>query len=1348
MKISKKNIFTILTICLLIVCNLFVISCKKSCKGKDNDNKNDDVKYYVTFDYNNGSSSNMVMVEKNKFVSKPTDPVKEGFTFLYWSLNDEEFNFNTPITNHITLIATYKSNEVKTARVRWLEDESITYEYEGDVPRVVEVGTTIKFKINESPYYEGNLEVFVNNKVINKSINDYYEFTVLDETTLDVSVAGLSKLNSKIKGNGTTENPYVIENTAQFKSFVEGVNSLTDNRYNDSNFILNNDLDFKGYTIEMIGDKLNSNHFSGRFDGQNHRISNFKLNDKDGMVGLFGYAVTAEILNIKLETDLYVTPSNENYNLIGSLIAYNIGSDIYNCNFNGTINVKNELANDSNVYVGGLVGYLQSYSTTNSASLNYSYVEGNIKSLGKTEISSAGGLVGYLFGTNEGVPAYVYNSYFNGTIDGGVVTAGGIVGTQDKYTSVTECYSKGIIDATTKTRSTSSGAIVGLSKNENAVNQCFSTSKLISSNPNQTLYITTNIIGSVCLDGDGGMDDFKTLEVKNYYSIDGNIKLDSLNYNLSLLDDVVKLLGWKKENWKTDFTPNLEGMENTEISITFDFGRDLTYEGIDGNDLTQSKDVVKSNGCIPIYWIYDGAGKNTFVADDGTISYGYFLDKERTIRIPSSYVIAQDMTVYVGFANYKEVVGEYYINLANMEIRLTFEDNGKLVMQYDGILENYVYFYDGKKITIKDADFAQIEYPSLTSSLDDEIDYLGKIDKENLLIYNDAYFPIEDGLEITAYKKNNAMGKWYSTNNDIYTFYSNGTGIINNESTFLYAFENNNVIITIGKQIINATISEDGTKMIANDETILSVTKFDIFTGLWESDFILQQTIEFDGKGNVTYNGKKYKYIVENEVAFFDEYQAYYNEDDLLVIKNENKETIFGREGSFIGTWTDTIIDYWISFYGIGKDGYGHGYDSNGFAFTYVLDSEESGLENFITMYYGTVMYGYGELAIGKDGTKMLYLAVYTPSRGMIVDDYNACYMDSFYGTWHGENGMSLTFNGLGGYDLYEYIYSLQQYWDVRGFVTVEKDGNKTDVRYHFNLETNTGSFEYDNITYNISVVNDELVINEVVYKNSDGLDTYSYQINDKVFTFNGKSSVDLGQVVVKENDIKKTYNYTINDNIVEIYDNETLVYTIDIENNFILKDEQTSNTNKLGLYHQLIGKTFSLSNLTTIVFDTKFDINGLATASLISNEQKYELNIIYIDQFYIAIYQGDTFLYYAYYLNENCAAICDYSFSVINVMATPDELCGKWVSNNGKEIIFDGLSLASEYIYASCVITETDEVGSYLETYTYEKLEDYYVILVVENNVEVDKYYVYTEYVENSVEYQKDGKSIYVVVV
>lgn len=1345
MKVCKNRLFVILTICLIVVSNLFILSCKKSCKGKDDEQPI--VNYYVTFDLNNGSSSNMVMVEKDKTVTKPSEnPTKEGYTFLYWSLDGVEFDFNTPITNHITLIATYKNNEVKTTRVRWIEDESIIYEYEKDVPRIVEVGSTVRFKVNESPYYDGDLEVFVNDQLITKSNDDYYTFVVDDVATIDVSVKGLTKLNSKIPGSGTSNDPYVIDNPAQFKTFVEGVNSLTDSRYNSSYFVLNSDLDFNGYLIDIIGSKINQNHFSGHFDGQNHTISNFKLNEKDGICGLFGYLITAEVVNLNIKTNLSVIPTNDNYNLIGALVSYNIGSDIINCSFDGEISVQNDLAKGSNVYVGGLVGYMQSYSTTNSASLNYSFANANIKSIGTTEISSAGGLVGYLFGTTEAVPAYIYNSYFNGNIKGRCIVSGGIVGTMDKYTAVSECYSKGSIEAVSNSRNTSAGAIVGLSKNENAVNYCFSTASLVSSNPDEKTYLKGTIIGSAHLDGESGMDDFKTLEVENYYSTTYKVTVAGNNYNLDSFDDVSSLLGWTKENWHSDFTPNSNGMENREIKITFDFGRELTYEGIDGNDLTQTKDIISSNGCIPIYWIYSSSGKNTFVADDGTISYGYYLDKECTIRIPSSYIVSQNMTIYVGFANYEEVVGEYYVNLADIDIKLTFEKNGKMVMQYDGIVANYVYIFDGNKIVIKDGYFAQIEYPSLAEVVDTEIDFYAIKDNGNLIIYNNDYFPLEDGLEIKAYKENEAMGKWYSPSNEVYTFFSNGTGSIDTLSTFLYEVNGKNVKITIGKQIIDATISEDGTKMLSSDEVILSVTKFDIFIGHWESDFVKQQTIDFDGKGIVVYNDNNYEYVIENEIAIFGEYKAYYNEDGLLVVSSTNEELVFGREGSFIGTWTDTIIDYWITFYGIGKDGYGYGYDSNGFTFTYIKDSEQSGLDNFITMYSGTSMYGYGELATGTDGTQMLYLAVYTPSRGMIVDDYNVCYMDSFYGTWHGENGMSLTFNGLGGYDLYEYITTLGQYWDVRGFVSVEVDNNVTDVRYSFDIITNSGSFEYNGVTYNITIVNDELVINDVLFKKPDGLDLYSYQIDDKIFIFNGKSLVNLGEVTIKENDLEKVYTYVINNDIVEIYDDSTKVYTVDLNNNFSLKDMLTSEEKELGLYHRLIGKTFVLANLTTIVLDNNFDIDGFASAKLISDEEIYELSVLYIDSSYIAIYQGDTFLYYAYYLNENCAAICDYSFEVVSVIAVPDELFGKWIASNGETVVFDGLSNASEYIYASCAITETDEIGSYLESYSYEKVENYYVIQVTENNKVVDKYYIYTEYVENSVEYQKDGKSIYIV--
>ena len=96
--------------------------------------------------------------------------------------------------------------------------------------------------------------------------------------------------------------------------------------------------------------------------------------------------------------------------------------------------------------------------------------------------------------------------------------------------------------------------------------------------------------------------------------------------------------------------------------------------------------------------------------------------------------------------------------------------------------------------------------------------------------------------------------------------------------------------------------------------------------------------------------------------------------------------------------------------------------------------------------------------------------------------------------------------------------------------------------------------------------------------------------------------------------------------------------------------------------------------------------------------------------------------------------------------MATPDDLIGKWVNKNGERVVFDGLSNASDYIYASCVITEEDEIGSYLESYSYCFVEDHYEITSIENGREVVKYKVYFENVENSVEYVKDDVSIYIV--
>lgn len=1350
---KKYIVFMLLSVISIMGSLLFTgCNCKKKC-GETNTPIIEPIYYYVTFESNNGSNSSMVRVESGKTVSKPSqDPIKEGYTFLYWAIDDVEYHFEQAVTSNFTLVAKYASNQVdppKTSRVIWNEDEAVKYVFDGNVPRTVEVGTTIQFKLMISPFYEGDLKVTVNNKEITKNEKDEYVFIVEDVSLINVSVGGLTKQDDKIKGMGTETNPYRISNAAQFKAFVDGVNSTTDSTYNKAYITLETDLDFNGYELDVIGNNLNANEFSGYFDGKNHTISNFTIKASKGLFGLFGYLVVGELKNLNIESDLVCVTSSEYYNLIGAFVAYNIGSDIYNCHFNGSLQVENNLAKSAEVYVGGIVGYMQSYTNTNTAGLGYSSSIATISSVGTTEVTSQGGLVGLLFGSDVSVPAYIYNSSFDGNVEGLSLVSGGIVGTLSEGTSVAQCYSTGKVEATSATRPTSAGAIVGLAENETVVSYSFSTSTIFSSNPNEAEYNIGIVVGGSYKDGTSGIDDRKVLEIENYYSPNGAIQKDGKTYQLTQYDDVIALLKWNSDDWNANLTPNYVNGEQSEFTVNFDFGRNVTKEGLDGTLLTQKTDNVKLTGYLPIYWVYDGSGMNTFVADDGTISYGYYLDEQRTIRVPSSFILTQATTIYVGFADYSNVIGEYYVSLHHMEIRLRFDDNGKMEMYYDGMISNYMYVFDGNRILIKEGYFAYIEYPSLSEVEDLDIDYYAEVKDDQLIIYNNKYFPKEDGLEIVGNKRSLAMGVWYSKDNKEYTFFSDGTGNIDQIAYFKYECNDHYVVITLGKEIIYATISNDLTTMEASNGEVLSITRYDEFLGVWESEYVYPDEIRFDGRGNVVYQNTTYSYVVDASGRLtFGDYVAYFNDSGLLVLEQNGKNKLFGRTGSYMGTWTDTILDYWVILEGINKDGYGYGYDSYGFTFTYVekdATEEERGL---ITMYVGTKMYGYGSMVIGKDGSHMLYLAVYTPTSGMIVDDYNACYIDPFLGTWNGADGLTLSFNGLGAYDIYEYIHTLQQYWDVRGFVTIEENGITSEVRYQFDRDLGTGSFVYKGITYHISIDNGKLVINDQVYQKPDGLETYQYQVDDMVITFNGKSNVNLGSVIIRQNGIDQMYRYQYIDNVVSIYEENELVYTLTIGDQYEFVDMKNNKTDELGIYHRLIGNTYVISATSQFEFCNPFDIKGMTKAIFRTKEGAYEVDVRYIDQNYIALYMNGSFIYYAFYLDENCAALCDQNFKPISVIAKADELRGSWQSEDGEKLIFSGLSKASKYTTPYCQATEQDDIEVYLEDYTYEKVEEYYVIVSIENGIEVEKYIVYTTYVENATVYKQGDQTIYVVTI
>ena len=76
----------------------------------------EDFDYEVTFNPNNGSPNTVQVVANGSKATAPINPTKSGYTFNYWYSTDEDtaFDFDTAITDDVTLTAKYTKNETAT----------------------------------------------------------------------------------------------------------------------------------------------------------------------------------------------------------------------------------------------------------------------------------------------------------------------------------------------------------------------------------------------------------------------------------------------------------------------------------------------------------------------------------------------------------------------------------------------------------------------------------------------------------------------------------------------------------------------------------------------------------------------------------------------------------------------------------------------------------------------------------------------------------------------------------------------------------------------------------------------------------------------------------------------------------------------------------------------------------------------------------------------------------------------------------------------------------------------------------------------------------------------------------
>ena len=156
-------------------------------------------------------------------------------------------------------------------------------------------------------------------------------------------------------GDGSSLNPYLINNARDFAYFRDTVNSGIN--YLNKYIKLNCDLDLNNLSWSPIGISKDFG-FKGNFDGNNHTISNVKI-DKNQVIdinedyfGLFGYIDSATISNLDVFVDIDGVSADIIYS--GAIAGYNKNSEINNCHAFGSID---STVSYQDAYTGGIVGY-------------------------------------------------------------------------------------------------------------------------------------------------------------------------------------------------------------------------------------------------------------------------------------------------------------------------------------------------------------------------------------------------------------------------------------------------------------------------------------------------------------------------------------------------------------------------------------------------------------------------------------------------------------------------------------------------------------------------------------------------------------------------------------------------------------------------------------------------------------------------------------------------------------------------------------------------------------------------------------------------------------------------------
>ena len=256
----------------------------------------------------------------------------------------------------------------------------------------------------------------------------------------------------------TTSKGSSIDNPISIKTVDEFLNMENEA---DSFYRLDADLDFTGKSAISLFTA--SEPFKGNLDGNNKTIKNYTIATGE-YAGLFEYMKDANVKNLKLENVLLDVTSACRY--IGALAGYAINTNIENVEVNGFM-ITTASGATTTTQIGGLVGYATSAPDADDENSETKILNSKVNNLSM------------LLDQVRPSSSYVYY-------------IGGFVGRATGQTTITNCYTQGVMELGFKSSSGKvyAGGFIGGAESEKLISSSYSlVTMTLTRNSNSLSYL-------------------------------------------------------------------------------------------------------------------------------------------------------------------------------------------------------------------------------------------------------------------------------------------------------------------------------------------------------------------------------------------------------------------------------------------------------------------------------------------------------------------------------------------------------------------------------------------------------------------------------------------------------------------------------------------------------------------------------------------------------------------------------------------------------------------------------------------------------------------------------------------